>query len=310
MNLVDYIILPFTINSDAHWLVIMAILVSLPCALIGCFLNLRKMSLIGDAISHSVLPGIVIAFLIIRDLSSPWLILGATLSGLLSVIIIEMIHQKTKIKQDAAIGISFTSLFAIGVLLISVFVSKQTDLHVDCIISGDLSHLSFYKKVELLGVLVPKPLIQAFIITLSFIIALMLFFRLLSITSFDQTLAQALGISTKWTHYILTGTLSLLIVSSFQAVGAILIIALLIIPSAFALLCSNKLKLVLLLAATHAISSCIIGYYLFVYFNSSYAVSIVVAEFFLFLVAWMFGLNDGVLTKILKRKLSNPQLDV
>ncbi|MDB9741634.1 metal ABC transporter permease [Akkermansiaceae bacterium] len=295
--MVELLFYPFTSDPNAVWYILMAFLVSLPCALLGCFLTLRKMALIGDAISHSALPGIVIAFLIVKDLSSPWLLIGATISGIAVALLIELIHTKTRIKQDAAIGISFTTLFALGILLVSVFVSKQTDLHVDCIISGDLSHLIFYKKIAFLGLQIPQPIIQAGIIATLFVIGFIVFLRVLTISSFDSLLAVTLGIKPKVVHFSLMTILSLLVVNAFQSVGAILVIALLIIPASAAFLCTHRLSIMLLLSVLHALLSAFIGLYLNAFFHCSYSSAIVVAGLALLLLAWLFGPVDGALWK-------------
>lgn len=292
---------PFKTDPNAIWYILMAFSVALPCAIIGCFLILRKMALVGDAISHSVLPGIVIAFLIIKDLSSPWLLVGATFSGLVVSILIELIHTKTRIKQDAAIGISFTTLFALGILLISVFVDKQTDLHVDCIISGDLSHIIFYQKVSFLGILVPQPILQSSLIAVIFLIGFFIFYRILVISSFDSTLAATLGIHPKIVHFSLMAILSLLAVNAFQSVGAILVIAILILPAVSAFLCTQKLKVMLTLSVTHAALSSVLGFYLFSFFDCSYAAAMVVAGLSLLLLCWLLGPVDGMLWKWKRR---------
>lgn len=299
--MLDFLTHPFQTDPNAIWYILMAFLVALPCALIGCFLILRKMALVGDAISHSVLPGIVIAFLVVKDLSSPWLLVGATLSGLVVSLSIELIHTKTRIKQDAAIGISFTTLFALGILLISVFVDKQTDLHVDCIISGDLSHIIFYKKVNFLGVLVPQPILQSAMIAVIFLAGFFIFYRILVISSFDSTLAATLGIHPKIVHFSLMTILSLLAVNAFQSVGAILVIAILILPAVSAFLCTQKLKTMLVCSVMHAALSSLLGFYLFSYFDCSYAAAMVVAGLFLMLLCWLLGPADGMLWKWRRR---------
>jgi len=304
----DYLVAPFRGDIDSLWFLLMAFAVALPCSLLGCFLLLRRMALIGDAISHSALPGIVVAFLFVKDLSSPWLLIGAAIAGLAVTILIEMIHTKTKIKQDAAIGISFTTLFALGILLVSIAVSKQTDLHVDCIISGELTHIIFYK-INIFGINTPSPLITASIVASITIGAIIVFYRLLMLSSFDPGLTASLGINTKLVHYLLMAVLSLVVVSSFRAVGAILVIALLIIPAASAYLCTHKLKTMLTLAGTHAALSSILAMYIFTFFECSVSSAMVVAGVFLFILCWIFGTVDGMLWKWKRRLLQSNSLD-
>ena len=294
---IEFITQPFVSNKNTIWFLLMAVLVSLPCSLLGCFLLLRRMALMGDAISHSVLPGIVVAFLIVKDLSSTWLIFGAALAGLLVSMLIELIHTKTRVKQDAAIGISFTTLFAIGVLLVSLFVQKQTDLHVDCIISGDIAKIALLDTVNIFGHEAPYPLINAAIIGGITIAAIFVFYRLLMISSFDPGLTASFGINPKIVHYLLMAVLSLVVVSSFRAVGAILVIALLIIPAASAYLCTHRLKTMLFLAGLHSILSSVVAIYIYTNFECSISAAMVVGGVLLFIAAWIFGPVDGILWK-------------
>jgi manganese/zinc/iron transport system permease protein len=290
LNFQQFLNRPFLGDDSGLWYVLMAFSVALPC-------SLRRMTLIGDAISHSVLPGIVLAFLVVKDLSSPWLVIGAAISGLLVTIMIEMIHSKTRVKQDAAIGISFTTLFAIGVLLISLFVSKQTDLHVDCIIGGEMTHIIFYDTFYVLGKEVPAPLLTSYLVATLTVSAIIIFYRVLMLSSFDPGLTASLGINPKVIHYLLMAFLSLVVVSSFRAVGAILVIALLVIPAASAYLCTHRLKIMLLLAGLHAALSSVIAIYIYTNIECSISSAMVVAGVILFTLAWLFGPVDGLIWK-------------
>ena len=304
MSFIEYVLTrPFAGSDNGLWYLLMAFSVALPCSLLGCFLLLRRMALIGDAISHSVLPGIVFAFLLVKDLSSPWLLIGAALSGLFVTVLIELIHTKTRVKQDAAIGISFTTLFALGVLMVSVFVGKQTDLDIDCVISGEMTHIIYYDSVSLFGKEVPEPLLISYGVTALTLIFLLIFFRVLTLSSFDAGLMASFGVNPKVVHYLLMAVLSLVVVTSFQAVGAILVIALLIIPAASAYLCTHRLKVMLLLAAAHAALSSIAAMYIYVSFNCSISSAMVVAGLGLFCLAWLFGPVDGLIWKWKRRYL-------
>ena len=160
MNTIEYITLPWDVlGIGALWLILMAFFVALPCSQMGSFLILRRMALTGDAISHSVFPGVVIAFYITGDLSSPWLIVGAGLAGLASTVIIELIHKWTRVKQDAATGISFTALFALGVLLMELLLGKNVDLDLECVLHGRLGLLLEDDRLALFGLMVPAPVL-------------------------------------------------------------------------------------------------------------------------------------------------------
>lgn len=280
----------------------MCFLVALPCALLGAFLILRRMSLVGDAISHSALPGIVVAFAFVGDLSSPWLLVGAALAGLLVTFLIEQIHTHTRVKQDSAIGIAFTSLFALGLVLIRVLLGDKVHLHQDSVIEGNVSHVAYAETLKIMSLDVPSPIISAAIVALVTLGLIILFYRVLTLSSFDSGLAAAFGYKPSVVHYLLMAVISVVVVSAFEAVGAILVIALLILPGATAYLCTHRLKFMLVLSATHALISSIIGVSMSVWFNGKESAGVVVAGTLLFLLAWLIGPVDGVLVKAIQRR--------
>ncbi|WP_417750592.1 metal ABC transporter permease [Rubritalea tangerina] len=285
----------------AVWLTLMCFLVALPCAQLGTFLVLRRMSLVGDAISHSVLPGIVVAFLFVGDLASPWLLIGAAVAGLLVTVLIEQIHQRTRIKQDSAIGIAFTSLFALGVVMLSLYLDK---VHLDqqCVVEGSLGDILHYDTVALLGFDVPTPVVSMGVVAALTMVIIVVFYRVLMLSSFDAGLAASFGYKPMVVHYALMAFLSVVVVAAFQAVGAILVIALLILPGASAYLCSHKLKTILILASLHAFLSSLIGIYIHVWTNGNQSAAVVVAGLGLFLLAWLFGPADGVVVRAIHRR--------
>lgn len=286
---------------SAVWLTLMAFLVALPCSQLGTYLVLRRMSLVGDAISHSVLPGIVVAFLFVGDLASPWLMIGAASSGLLVTLLIEQIHQRTRIKQDSAIGIAFTSLFALGVVMISL---SLRNVHIDqkCVLEGSLGDILNYETVSFFGADVPTPIITMAVVSLVTLALIVCFYRVLTLSSFDPGLASSYGYRPAWVHYALMAFLSVVVVAAFQAVGAILVIALLVLPASTAYLCTHRLKMMLVLSGVHALLSSIAGMYIHVWINGSQAAATVVAGLAMFLCAWLFGPADGVVTKLVYRR--------
>lgn len=282
----------------------MCFLVALPCALLGAFLILRRMSLVGDAISHSALPGIVVAFAFVGDLSSPWLLVGAAIAGLLVTFLIEQIHQHTRIKQDSAIGIAFTSLFALGLVLIRVLLGDKVHLHQDTVLEGNVSHVAYADTVEIFHLEVPDSIIPAAIVAAVTVAMIIFFYRILTLSSFDSGLAASFGYKPSVVHYVLMAVISVVVVSAFEAVGAILVIALLILPGATAYLCTHRLKLMLVLSAVHALISSLTGVYISVWYNGKESAGVVVAGTILFLLAWLFGPADGVVTKAIHRRKS------
>lgn len=289
-------------GMGAVWLTLMCFFVALPCSQIGAFLVLRRMSLVGDAMSHSVLPGIVIAFLFVGDLASPWLLVGAAVTGLLATVLIEQIHQRTRIKQDSAIGIAFTSLFALGVVLISIFLGKSVHLDHECIVEGSLGDLLNEHTVPFWGVEVPIPLLVMGSVMVATLVMIVIFYRVLLLSSFDSGLAASFGYKPKVVYYGLMAFLSLVVVAAFQAVGAILVIALLILPGATAYLCTYRLKWMLCISGLHALISSVMGMYLHVWMDGNQAAAVVVVGLGLFILAWLFGPADGVLIKAMMRR--------
>jgi manganese/zinc/iron transport system permease protein len=308
MTVLEYMTLPWEVlGLGALWLILMAFFVALPCSQMGSFLILRRMALTGDAISHSVFPGVVIAFYITGDLASPWLIIGAGLAGLASTVFIELIHRWTRVKQDAATGISFTALFALGVVLMELLLGKNVDLDLECVLHGRLGLLLEDDKVAMLGLLIPKPVVVMAGVALTSTLLLVCFYRVMMLSSFDADLAASYGYRPAVIHYGMMFVVSFIVVAAFQAVGAILVIALLILPGAAAYLCSHRLKVMLMLAALHALVSSVGGLYLHVWFNSNMAASVVVCGGIVFLLAWLLGPVDGMLWKYFRDEVQNPE---
>ena len=288
--------------SSTIWIVLMGFLVTAACGLVGTYLILRRMALVGDAISHSVLPGLAIAFLLSNSRSSTAMFLGALIAGVVTTVIIETIHKKTRVKQDAAIGIAFTSLFAIGVILISLFASK-IDLDQECVLYGEIGFVFIEPPVEWFGVtLGPLPVVRMAIVAGITALLIVLFYKELLVSSFDPALAFSLGINATVLHYCLMGWLSAVVVSAFESVGAILVIAMLILPGATASLLTQRLRLILLLTAGHAALSAVIGIHLATWLNCSIAGAMVLSAAALFCAAWIFSPGQGLLQRFLHRK--------
>lgn len=284
------IVEPWTEGLSVHgWIVVMGFFVTLACGLLGNFLILRRMALVGDAISHSILPGIVIAFLLGKSRGPVAMFLGAVAAGMLTTMMIEIIHRRSRLKQDAAIGIVFSTFFAAGVLLISLF-AGQVDLDADCVLYGELGFVGLPDPVVLFGMSVAPPEILIMGVVCLLVIAFIIFFyKELLVTCFDPALSTSLGIRPVIYHYLLMGLLSVVVVSAFRAVGAILVVATLILPAATAYLLSSRLRNMLLLSALHAAISAVIGMHLGVWLDCSFGAAIVVAGAFLFVIAWLFA---------------------
>ena len=190
------------------YIILTASLVSASCALLGCFLVLRRMAMLGDAISHAVLPGIVLAFLFSGSRDSLTMLLGAGIAGLITTFLIEFFHRKARLQTDAAIGVTFTWLFAVGVILISVFAGK-VDLDQDCVLYGEIA----YVPLDLMdlfdgAVTLPRPMLVSCILLLAVIVFIAAGYRQLFLTTFDPAFAGAVGIATTAWHYLVMGAVS------------------------------------------------------------------------------------------------------
>jgi manganese/zinc/iron transport system permease protein len=266
------------------WMLAIAICVAIACALPGSFLVMRKMSMTGDAISHSVLPGLVLGFLWSGDLASPWLLIGAAMSALLAVSCVEWLSTRMRVKEDAATGMMFTAFFALGLLLMRRHAAK-VDLDPDCVLMGSLE--SMVTGARTAGV--PDIFWFQFCIALLVIAAILLSYRRWVASSFDADLASLCGVKAGLWRQVLLAMVSLVTVASFQAVGAVLVVALLIVPSSAGLLVSRRVPGVLLSACLHSILSCVSGVWLAFACNANAAASIVIAGACWFGVAWIFS---------------------
>ena len=260
-----------------------AITIAVSCSLLGCFLVLRKTVMVGDAISHSVLPGIAIAYLLSSSFNSVFILIGAAIFGVFTTLIIDFFHKKLKLQEDASIGITFTWLFAIGIIIITLFTNSNTDLDQDCVLFGELSS-TFLDKIivgeYLIGTRSFWMIFPVFLIILVFIL---FGFKGLSIISFNEDYAKSLGINVGFINLIFMSLVSVTTVMSFESVGAILVVGLLVIPPATAYLITNKLKRMLIYSCLLAITSCIIGFYLSILIDVTASSMIIVVSGTMFL---------------------------
>ncbi len=280
---------------------LIASLVAIACAIPGTFLVLRKMALITDAISHSILPGIVVGFFITQDLSSPLLILFAALTGVLTVVLVEFIQKTGLVKEDTAIGLVFPVLFSIGVILIA---QNANDIHldIDAVLLGELAFAPFDRLYVNEVDMGPKSLWIIGVILSSTIGLLIAFFKELKVSTFDAGLAAALGLSPVIMHYGLMTVASITTVGAFDAVGAILVIAFMIAPAATAYLLTNNLKKMLVLASTFGICAALIGYWLARGLDASISGSMTSVLGLQFLIVYLFAPNQGYFSVLYRQR--------
>ncbi len=268
------------------WVVVMGFLTCLACGMVGVFLVLRRLALTGDAISHSLLPGIVLAFLITGARNTGSMILGAIAAAVVAVVLIEFIHSRSRIKTDAAMGIVFSGLFALGVLLISLF-ADSVDLDADCVLYGEIAFVGLETPVRLLGVpLGPIQVVRMGVVVLVMLCLLICFYRQILVTSFDPALARSIGANPAVYHYGLMIALAVVAVSAFEAVGSILVVAMLVFPGATAQLFCTRLPAILFSTVPLALLYSLGGFHLAIYLNASIAASMTVVAGTIFACAW------------------------
>ncbi len=240
------------------WIVVIAILCAVSCSLLGNFLVLRKMSMMGDAISHAVLPGLAVAFILTETRASFTMFVGAAIVGLLTALFTQWVHSFGKVDGGAAMGVVFTSLFAIGLILIKAG-ADHVDLDANCVLYGSIE-LAPLDKIQILGWDLPR---AAFVMGLILILNMVfvgVFFKELRISSFDPDLATTLGINAQLMHYLLMAMVAITTVAAFEAIGSILVIAMLIVPAAAAHLLTDRLLHMILASAVFAAISAGLGH--------------------------------------------------
>lgn len=290
----------YAVNS--FWIVLMGFLVAGTCGLVGCFVILRRIALVGDAISHSLLPGITLAFLLTHSRDTLPMMLGAVAAGVITVALIEAIRYTSRIKPDAAIGIVFSSLFAVGVILISVF-ADEVDLDAECVLYGELGFIplqdiAYFSEIEI-G---PEPVVRMAIIALIAIVLLFAFFKEMIVTSFDSGLAASLGINPTRYQYGLTLFLSIVIVSSFESVGVVLVIAMIIFPGATALMLTDRLPIALALSTVISGAYSLLGFHLATWLNASIAGGMTVIAGIAFGIVWAFAPQRGLIATLVRNR--------
>ena len=288
-------------NSAQIEIQLIASVVATACAIPGTFLVLRKMAMISDAISHSILPGIVLGFFITHNLNSPLLILLAAFTGIITVVLVEYIQKTGLVKEDTAIGLVFPALFSIGVIMIA---KNANDVHldVDAVLLGELAFAPF-DRLLIDGIdFGPKSLWVIGTILLITITLLIAFFKELKVSTFDKGLAASLGFSPAIIHYGLMSVASVTTVGAFDAVGAILVVALMIAPAATAYLLTTDLKKMLLLAIIFGVFGAISGYWFAHWLDASISGSITTMLGLLFLLVYLFAPNKGLISVMYREK--------
>ncbi|MCY8473595.1 iron ABC transporter [Bacillus halotolerans] len=281
--------------SFEAWIIVTGILVGVSCALIGTFLVLRRMAMLADAISHTVLLGIVGAFLVTNSLDGISMFIGAAVSGLLTAFLVQLLHSKG-VQSDAAIGVVFTSLFAVGVILLSVY-GANVHLDIEHSLMGEIAFVP-WNTITVFGVDIgPKAFWMLVVVLLFNITMVSVCYKEFKISSFDPQMALALGIPVMLIHYLQMGMLSLTTVASFDSVGAILVVAMLIVPPAAAHLLTDRLLYMLIISAVIGGLSALLGYICATWLNVSISGAMAAMTGVFYAGAFLFSPSNGVMTK-------------
>lgn len=269
---------------------IIAIIVAVACALPGNFLILRKMSMMSDCITHTILFGIVLAFFIVQDLSSPLLMLGATAMGLFTVWLTELFIKTNLLAKDSAIGLVFPFLFSLAIILISKYASS-VHLDTDAVLLGELAFTPFERMV-IFGIDIgAKSIYTCGLILIINVLFINIFYKELKLATFDPLLAACLGFSPNIIHYALMTSVSITAVGAFESVGSILVVAFMIVPASTAYLLTDKLSIMIFLSVIFSSFSAIIGFQVAYFFDFSIAGSMAVVVGIIFLLTFILTKN-------------------
>jgi manganese transport system permease protein len=265
-----------------------SVMVGIICGIVGCFIILRGMALMGDAISHAVLPGVAISYMLGISF-----FFGAVITGVLTAIGIGYVSQNSRIKHDMAIGIMFTSMFAVGIVIITLMKSSADLYH---ILFGNVLAVRMSDMWMTLG-------IGVLVIGL-----VVLFYKELLVSTFDPTMAQSYGLPNKWIHYALMVVLTMVTVASLQTVGIVLVVAMLITPAATAYLLTNRLSVMIYLAALFGVIASVFGLYFSFTYNLASGATIVLVSALLFAMAFFFSPTQGLVWNALKARKNRVEL--
>lgn len=274
---------------------------SIACSLLGVFLVLRNISMVTDAIAHSVLLGIVVAFFITHDINSPWLIIGAGVFGVLAVAFIEMLGKGSRVMKNDAVGVVFPIFFSLAVILISRY-AKNVHLDTDVVLMGEVVFASL-DTVTLFNMSVPVHFLRMSLVGVINLIFIVILYRWLKISSFNEQYAYLLGLPVTLIFYGLMTLTSITAVAAFDAVGSILVISFFIAPAATAYLIAKDLKSMLVYCTLFSFINCSLGVLLAIHFNASMTGLCAFTAMVVFSLVMLFHKNGVVFRYIQSKKV-------
>lgn len=287
-------------NSPALLIMLVGALVGIASSLVGTLLVLRGTSMLSDAIGHSIVFGIVVVWLLTHQQSGPVQIVGAALTGVLTVFLTELLVRTRRVKEDAAIGLVFPVLFALGVLLLNLY---ARDVHIDThtVLLGEIGFV-WLDTVTLGDYRVPRSLLSMGAMTLINLAFITLFYKELKLATFDEALAKALGLAPGVLFYALLLLTSGTAVAAFDAVGAVLFVAFVIVPPSTAYLLTDRLWLIFVLGSVASIIASVSGYFLAVAWDVSIGGMMAVMTGALLALAFLAGPRYGLFAQWLRRR--------
>lgn len=290
------------------WIILVGSLCAVASAVLGNFLVLRKMSMLGDAVTHAVLPGIAAAFLISHSRSSLPMFIGAVIVGVLTALFTEWIRGIGKVDEGASMGVVFTSLFALGLVML-VQAADKVHLDPDCVLYGAIEFTPL-DTISLFGRAIPRAAVILAVVAAINIAFVVLFFKELKISSFDPSLSTTMGFSAKAMHYALMVLVSVTAVASFESVGSILVVAMFVVPAAAAYMLTDRLGAMIVFSVLIAVAAAILGHIAalvvptwFGYRSTTTAGMMAVVAGLLFTLAALFAPRHGVVVKFVRRQL-------
>jgi manganese/zinc/iron transport system permease protein len=284
-------------TPEGGWIVLTAAATNAACAVVGCFLVLRRMSLMGDALAHAVLPGVAIAFVLSHSYSIGPLLVGALIAGLATTFLSQTLHNYAGVPADASMGVVFTSLFALGVAVIKLAIPPGVHFDLRCVYEG-LLELTPLELWNVVGMEIPRAAVISFGMFLVNAAVVAALWKELKLSSFDPALATTMGFAAGAMHYLLMALVALTAVASFEAVGSILVVAMLIIPAATAHLLVDRLGPMVIVAVLVGVLSAMLGYILGVWVDTNYAGMMTVAAAGLYGLAVLFSPRYGVVSTL------------
>jgi manganese/zinc/iron transport system permease protein len=279
---------------------LLAVVVAVACALPGCFLVLRRTAMVSDAITHSVLLGIALAFFVVESLTSPLLIAGAAVTGVLTVVLVEALKSTGLVKADAAIGLVFPALFSAGVILVSRY-AGDVHLDVDAVLLGEIAFAPLDRTIVAGWDLGPTSLLVMTGILVLNVACIAVLYKELKLATFDEGLARALGFSPTALHYGLMALVSITAVGAFNAVGSILVVALMVAPPATAYLLTDRLGTMLVLSAAAGAVAAVAGYWAAHAVDASIAGMVATAAGAEFALAFLLAPGRGLVAAARRR---------